>query len=219
MHEALRALHTLNTIAFIALGAVALVTWRRRRDKASVWAVAAFGSLRVLELVSLIPQHPRGNSHQAITRIEIVILVVFPYLLFRFTNAFRRPGRGLATALFVLTGALIIWTLALPRIPEAGEHRSAAFQSFVIVFLVHWTVLSVASGTSLWRAGRAQPSVARRRMQFLAVASVLLAAALILALPVSIADSGWVLATQILGFFAVLGFLIGFSPPQIVRIL
>src|SRR4051794_35463665 len=89
LHEALRALHTLNTIAFIALGAVALVTWRRRRDKASVWAVAAFGSLGVLELLSLIPQHTRDNAHQAITRIEIVILVVFPYLLFRFTNAFR----------------------------------------------------------------------------------------------------------------------------------
>src|SRR3954454_22421805 len=219
MHEALRAFTTLNTIAFIALGAVALVTWRRRRDNASGWKVAAFGSLAVLELLSLIPQHTRDNAYQAITRIEIEILVVFPYLLFRFTNAFRRPGRGLARALFLLTAALIVWTLALPRIPESGEHRSPVFQSFVIVFLVHWTVLSVASGVSLWRAGRAQPSVAHRRMQFLAVASVLLAAALVLAGPSSAEESWWAVGTQLLGFVAVAGFLIGFSPPEIVRIL
>src|SRR5437764_13438734 len=112
LHEALRAFHTLNTIAFIALGAVALVGWRRRRDSASGWAVAAFGSLGLLELLSLIPQHARDDAYQAITRIEIEILVVFPYLLFRFTNAFRRPGRGLGTSLFALTTVLIVWTLA-----------------------------------------------------------------------------------------------------------
>jgi signal transduction histidine kinase len=219
LHDALRAFHTLNTIAFIALGAVALVTWRRRRDSASVWAVAAFGSLGVLELLSLIPQHTRDTAYQAITRIEIEILVVFPYLLFRFTNAFRPPGRPLARALFALTAALIVWTLALPHIPESGEHRTPGFQSFIVVFLVHWTVLSVASSVSLWRAGRAQPSVARRRMQFLAVASVLLAAALLLAGPSSARESWWAVGTQLLGFVAVFGFLIGFAPPQVVRIL
>ena len=54
MHSALRAFHTVNLVAFVALGAVALVTWRRRRDRASVWAAAAFGSLALLELLSLI---------------------------------------------------------------------------------------------------------------------------------------------------------------------
>ena len=96
MHDAIRAFHTLNTIAFIALGAVALVMWRRRRNRASVWAVAAFGGLAILELLALIPQHERNVGEKILTRIEIVILVVYPYLLFRFTNAFRPPGRNLA---------------------------------------------------------------------------------------------------------------------------
>ena len=82
-----------------------------------------------------------------------------------------------------------------------------------IVFLVHWVVLSVDSGISLWRAGRAQPAVARRRMQLLSFASIALAVALLLALPTSGANSGYALATQVLGFVAVLGFLTGFEPP------
>jgi signal transduction histidine kinase len=71
----------------------------------------------------------------------------------------------------------------------------------------------------LWRAGREQPTVAKRRMQFLAFASATLTLALILVLPTSNSDSGWALGTQILGFLAVVAFLCGFSPPQLVRIL
>jgi len=220
LHDALRAFHTLNTIAFIALGAVALLTWRRRRDRASVWAAAAFASLGLLEILALVPTHERNVSEKILTRIDVVLLVVFPYLLFRFTNAFRTPGRKLARALFGLTASLIVWAVAIPRYPQPGEGRSALVEAFVIVFLVHWVVLTVAAGTSLWRAGRAQPAVARRRMQFLAFASVTLAAALLLLAPVSSSsDSVYALAVQILGFAAVVAFLVGFAPPQVVRVL
>jgi signal transduction histidine kinase len=92
-------------------------------------------------------------------------------------------------------------------------------ESFTVAFLVHWTVLSIAAATLLWRAGREQPSVARRRMQYLAFASAILTLALILVLPTSNSDSGWALGTQILGFLAVVAFLFGFSPPPLVRIL
>jgi len=128
LHDALRAFHTLNTVAFIALGAVALITWRRRRDRASVWAAAAFGSLAVLELFALVPTHERNVGEKILTRIEIVILVVFPYLLFRFTNAFRPPGRRLAQALFGLTAILIVWAVAIPRYPQPGEGRDLLIQ-------------------------------------------------------------------------------------------
>jgi signal transduction histidine kinase len=219
LHDALRVFHTVNTIAFIALGAVAFVTWRRRRDRASGWAAAAFGSLAVLELLALIPAHERNVGEKILARLEISVLVLFPYLLFRFTNAFRPPGRTLARALLVLATVLLVWTWAIPRYPQPGEPRHGVFEAYLVVFLVHWTVLSVAAGYSLWRAGRAQPNVARRRMQFLALASISLAVALLLALPTSAAESWWALGTQLLGLFAAFAFLVGFSPPQIVRIL
>jgi signal transduction histidine kinase len=219
VHYALRTFHTINLVAFLALGIVALVTWRRRRDRASVWAAAAFGSLAAIELLSLIPTHERNVGERVVVRVEIALLILFPYLLFRFTNAFRRPGRPLARALFGLTAILLVWDAAIPRYPQPGESRNADFQAFLVLFLVHWTVLSVASAVSLWRAGGEQPTVARRRMQFLAFASAALTVALILVLPTSNSDTWWALGTQLLGLAAVLAFLVGFSPPQILRVL
>jgi signal transduction histidine kinase len=219
VHDALRAFHTVNLVAFIALGVIALVTWRRRRDHASVWAAAAFGSLAVLELLSLIPAHERNVGEKVVTRIEVVILVLFPYLLFRFTNAFRRAGRALGRALLGLTLVLVVWTCAIPRYPQPDEPRSAGFQAFLFLFLIHWTVLSIAAAVLLWRAGRQQPTVARRRMQFLAFASAALTLALILVLPTSNSDSWWALGTQVLGLASVIAFLVGFAPPQVVRFL
>ena len=219
MHDALRAFHTLNLIAFIALGVVALITWYRRRDDASGWAAAAFGSLAALELLSLIPTHEHNLGQKVVTRFEVVIVVVFPYLLFRFTNAFRRPARALAWALAGLTAILVVWACAIPRYPQSGEPRSGGFQAFIIVFLVHWTILSIAAATLLWRAGREQPTVARRRMQYLAFASAVLTLALILILPTSDSNSVWTLGTQLLGFAAVIAFLVGFAPPQVLRVL
>jgi signal transduction histidine kinase len=219
VHDAIRAFHTLNLVAFVALGAIAFLTWRQRRNRASVWAAAAFGSLALLELLSLIPAHERNVGQKVIARIEISCLVVFPYLLFRFTNAFRHPARGLARGVFGLTIVLLVWTWAIPRYPQPGEHRPAVFAAYVPVFFVHWTILIVASAVSLWRAGRNQPTVARRRMQLLAFAGAGIAVALLLALPVANSDSGWALASQVVGFVTVLAFLIGFAPPQLVRVL
>jgi signal transduction histidine kinase len=219
VHDALRVFHTVNLVAFIALGAIALITWRRRRDRASGWAAAAFGSLAVLELLSLIPAHEHNVGEKIVTRIEIVILVVFPYLLFRFTNAFRRPNAFFARGLFALTALLVVWACAIPRYPQPGEPRSAGVEAFVIVFILHWSVLSLAAALSLWRAGREQPTVARRRMQYLSAASAAITLAIVLLLPTSSSDSWWAIASQLLGLVSVIAFLVGFSPPQVVRFL
>ena len=53
------------------------------------------GSLGLLELLSLIPNHPGNLAERGAGRVEIALLVLFPYLLFRFTGTFRRPGRRL----------------------------------------------------------------------------------------------------------------------------
>src|SRR6202030_2925709 len=145
------------------------------------WAAIAFGSLGLLELLSLIPNHAGNLPERAAGRVVIALLVVFPYFLFRFTNAFRAANRRLANALFLLSATLVVWTFALPRIPQQGQARSGVFEAFVVVFFIHWAVLSIVSAWTLWRAGRAQPTVARRRMQFLAIATGVLTLALLFA--------------------------------------
>jgi signal transduction histidine kinase len=219
LHDAIRAFHTLNFVAFVALAVVAVLTWYRRRDWASVWAAAAFGSLGIVELLSLLTAHEHNVEQKVVARVAIAMLVLFPYLLFRFTNAFRKPRPLLARSLFSLTVVLLVWTALIRHFPQVGEPRSNAFAAFIALFFVHWLVLLSAVGASLFRAGRAQPSVARRRMWLLAFASVLLGLALLLALPTSNNDSGFALGTQVLGFVSAVAFLVGFAPPQIVRIL
>jgi signal transduction histidine kinase len=218
LHEAVQAFRYLNIVAYVALGVVTLVFWRRRRHRASLWAAVAFGALGLLELLSLVPDHPGNLAERAIGRIGIALIVLFPYLLFRFTGAFRAPHRRLADGLIAWTAILVVWTFALPAIPQAGESRSPGFQAFVVVFIVHWTVLSVVSALSLWRAGRAQPTVARRRMQLLAIATATITVALLLAIFTVDKDSPFSLGSQILATASVFAFLLGFAPPAFLRL-
>src|ERR1700704_3532618 len=118
MHGAVLVFRTVNLIAYAALGFIALASWRRRRDAASMWAAATFSSLGLIVLLGLIPNHPGNLPERAVGRIAIALLVLFPYLLFRFTTAFRPAGKRLANALFSLTAILVLWTFALPKLPE-----------------------------------------------------------------------------------------------------
>jgi len=218
LHTAVQVLHYVNLVAYVALGGVTFLFWRRRRDRGTWWAAIAFGSLGLLELLSLIPNHVGNVPERANGRLVIALLVVFPYFLFRFTNAFHPANRRLANALFLLSASLVIWTFALPKIPQQGEARTGVFEAFLAVFFIHWAVLSIVSAMTLWRAGREQPTVARRRMQFLALATGFLTLALLLAVITTKQYSGLSLGSGILATASVVAFLLGFSPPQILRI-
>ena len=219
MQTAIHVFRYVNIVAYIALGVVTLRFWRQRRDRASMWAAIAFGDLALLEIFALVPNHPGNISERALGRILIALIVVFPYFLFRFTNAFRKTSRPLAILLLALSAILVTWTFALPAIPQPGEPRSGAFQAFVIVFFVHWATLSIVSAASLWRAGRAQPTVARRRMRLLAIASGLLTLAILFAALTTREYGGLSLGAQIAGTVAVAAFFIGFAPPLVLRLL
>ncbi len=219
MHVAVETFRYINIVAFIALGVVALDTWRRRRDRASLWAAFAFGSIAVIEVLGLFPNHQQSFGARLVVKVEIALLVLFPYFLFRFTLAFRRPRRELASALFLLTVALIIWTFALRRIPQTGESYGTAFAVFIGVFMVHWALLSIVSAVRLWRAGSEQPTVARRRMHLLSGASFLLTVALVFAIFTRRQDSIVSLVSGVIATVSVVSFLFGFSPPYILRLL
>jgi signal transduction histidine kinase len=219
LQTAIHVFRYVNIVAYIGLGLVTLRFWRQRRDRASMWAAIAFGDLALLEIFALVPNHPGNIPERALGRILIALIVVFPYFLFRFTNSFRKTSRPLAILLLALSAILVTWTFALPAIPQPGESRSGVFQAFVIVFFVHWATLSIVSATSLWRAGRAQPTVARRRMRLLAIASGLLTLAILFAALTTRQYGGFSLGAQIAGTVAVAAFFIGFAPPLVLRLL
>ena len=219
MAQAIRAVSYVNLVAFVALAVVALRQWRTQRDAAAAWAALAFGSLGFVVLVArLVPEHPHGLGAGALQRILIGALLVFPYLLFRFTIAFRPPALPLARALGAMTAVLLVWTFALPRFPAAGDPRPGWYVAWLVAFLVHWTVLTVVSSVRLWRAGRRLPTVAGRRMRLLAVAGAAITVAIFGAVASSDSDSTLALVVQLLATISALAFLTGLSPPAILRV-
>jgi K+-sensing histidine kinase KdpD len=202
----------------VALGVLSLRRYVSRRDAASGWLTLAFATITVIVTIGrLVPQHPHGLVSDAGQRLDIEMLVLFPYFLYRFATTFVPPSRRLQIVVTTLTIGLSVWTFALRHIPASGESRSPAFQAYVVVFLIHWTVLSVAVTGRLWGAGRYQPAVARSRMQLLSIASATLTLAI-----VSLAFAGGGhkasdLVVQLLGLVAAIAFLLAVEPPAVLR--
>jgi signal transduction histidine kinase len=218
LHALVIVFEIANTALFVVVAALALRRWRRRRDKASAWLAGAFIAIGLIVTVGrAVPAHPHGTLDYLAQRLDIELLVLFPYLLYRFATEFAPPGRRLQLAVASLTVGLTVWTFALPHLPEKGEHWPGVFVAYAVVFLVHWTLLSVVVTRRLWGAGRGQPSVAANRMRMLAFASAALTVALIGTVFASDQSSPGAALVQALALVAILAFYLGVDPPQIIR--
>lgn len=218
MHAFVTALSIVTSVIFAGLALVGLRRWRERRDITAGWIALAFLALGLIVTVGrLVPSHPHGLGERGLQRLEVELLVLFPYLMYRFATAFVPPSQRLQRVVALLTVGLTIWTFVLPRFPAAGEPRPAGFFVYVVAFLVHWSVLSIVVTVRLWRAGHRQPSVSRNRMRMLSFASAALTVAIIGT--AFTADQGSVQAglVQILAIVSGVAFLLGLDPPQLVR--
>jgi signal transduction histidine kinase len=217
------AVETLSYIGLVAYTALAVATinaWRVRRDRATAWAAVCFGALGVVVVLArIIPDHPHGFGERFAQKLDLVIFLLFPYLLHRFTTVFRTATSRLERALGLMTLTMVVWTFSLPRIPASGESRPGWFWAYLVGFLVHWTVLSSVSSVRLWRAGGGQPSVARRRMRVLAFATATLTLALFAVVATSATYSVLALVSQALSLVAAGAFFLGLVPPPLVRLL
>ena len=218
MHELVVVVSWINVVAFLALAGISGRQFRMRRDPAAGWAALAFAALAVVVVLGrIVPTHPHGLGEGFLQRLDIAVLLLFPYSLYRFTIAFGQPSPRIYRLLTVATAALVIWTFALPDIPASGEPWPADFVVYIVAFFVHWVAFSAAASVRLWRGAALQPSVARRRMRLLATSSALLALALILVAAAANNDSPSAAVAQLLGLVSALGFLLGLAPPAIVR--
>ena len=220
MSTAVETVNYVNVAVFGALALVALRLWLKGLGRPALWAALSFGAVGIVVLDGLVlPDEPVNDLQEVVQRVNIALLVLFPYLLYRFTTTFERAPAGLERFLGVMTVVLLAWTFALPDFPEEGAAQSAGFTAYVVAFLFHWTVLSIIAALRLWRAGRGQPSVAFRRMRLLATASGLITAAILLAGLSPGADSPVSLAIGVLATASGIGFLLGLAPPASLRLL
>jgi signal transduction histidine kinase len=165
----------------------------------------------------LAPAHPHGVLEYLAQRGDIELLVLFPYLLYRFATEFAPPGLLLRRIVATLTTGLTVFTFALPHIPASGESWSLGFAIYVIAFFVHWMLLSVSVTGRLLTAGRGQPSVSAKRMRILAFAAATLTIALLGTTFSTDQSKPGALVVQLIGFVAIAGFYLGIDPPRIVR--
>jgi signal transduction histidine kinase len=164
-----------------------------------------------------VPAHPHGAVQFVAQRLDIELLVLFPYLLYRFATTFAPPGRRLQRVVAALTVSLTVFTFALPHFPASGEKWPPGFVAYVAAFFVHWTLLSITVTIRLWWAGRDQPSVAANRMRMLGFAAAALTVALLGTTFTSDQSHPGALVVQLLALIAIVAFYLGVDPPQIVR--
>jgi signal transduction histidine kinase len=218
MHAAVQSFSILTTVIFTVLAVVAILQWARRRDVAAGWLALTFLGIGLIVTVGrLAPTHPHGFGPLLVQRIEIEMLVLFPYLLYRFATVFDPPTRRLSLVVAAFTSGLTIWTFALPHFPEKGESWGAGFSLYIVAFLIHWAILSVVVSRRLWRASSGRPSVAANRMRMLAFAASLLTVALIATASIQSTDSVGALLVQVLAALSGVAFLLGIAPPALVR--
>jgi signal transduction histidine kinase len=218
VHALVIAVGVLNSVSLAVLAVVAVRLWSTHRSRAAGWLALAFTAIGLLVTVGrLVPSHPHGVWEYLGQRLDIELLVLFPFLVYRFATTFVPPGLLLRRLVPALTVALTVFTFALPRIPAAGEKWSPGFALYVIAFFVHWTMLSISVTVRLLFAGRGQPSVSAKRMHMLAFAAATLTIALLGTTFASDQSSPGALVVQLIGFVAILGFYLGINPPRIVR--
>jgi signal transduction histidine kinase len=208
----------LTIASFAALGVVSVHQWSVRRDRAAKWAAISFGALALVVVSGLVlPEEPSGFLEGVAQRLAIAILLLFPYLLYRFTKAFRAPSQPLERVVNGLTVTMIAATFVLPSFPEADDVRPWWFWLYLCGFLLHWTLLSAAVAWRLSAAGRGQPGVSRRRMRMLAFAAAALTVALFLVVAAGDGEGPLAAAGQLLALASACAFLLGLAPPSIVR--
>jgi hypothetical protein len=210
-----------NLALFATIAAVSVGQLRREQGRRSaLWAALAFVALAWVVIASaILPDEPGSFAAKAFQRFDLAMLVLFPYFLYRFAASFEESSRPLSRFVGSLTTALVVGSLLLPHIPGEGDPWRWWFVLYVAAFLLHWSLLLFLVSVRLWRAGSQEATVARRRMRTLAVASLAMTAALVLAVATPDAGATGRLLFGLLVTLSALSFLIGLAPPAVIRAL
>lgn len=218
MEDVLDWLGYVQTGLYLVLGVAAINAWLRRRGAARAWLAATFGVLSLVTLLGLVlPDETEPRTLvDWVSRSLLVLIVLFPYFLFRFAGTFRTRPRWVEVVALATTVGLAVTAYVFRELPGEDEPWERGWSAWVLVFLAQWVGLSAVVAFDLWRSGRGQPTVSRRRMRVLSFGSMGLALALVLA---GTAGSGGGsiltrLVVQLLALASAPLFLIGFAPPR-----
>ena len=219
-------LDLINLVVYGGLAVVAVAYWARRHTEPSAWLAATFTTLGLVVLLSAVGPDtgdpatppPQFSALEIWVDVVSVVLLTFPYLLYRFARSLR-PGPT-STAGRVVDGAMLAIAVGMFLLPPLGGADPSTFVNVVVLLLLSWWGgLLFWSATSMFRAGAGRPGVVRKRMRLMAVAASLMALALLAgsALEAVLGETGRQVLSATLGFTSAGGFLIAFEPPRVLR--
>jgi signal transduction histidine kinase len=198
---------------------VVLVRLRReRRSPATSWALAVFGVLGLVLAAAFVPVKDDGSLlRHGFTVVLVCLLLVVPYALLMFARSLTAVGPWTARAGLILTGALVIATLASPRFPQPGEARGTWFTVYVLLLVVGWALQSIAAARGLWSAGRGQPAIVRNRMRVLGAGALVVAADLVSSGSSATPSTAAQVVTTLIGAFGIVLLALAFVLPDWLR--
>jgi len=217
--EWVRAIESAQPYLYGGLAIIGIIQWRRRGGPASAWLAASL-TVHALVLIAgrLLPETPTDPALVWARKALIATLVLFPYFLYRFMISLIRPIGWFKVVAAVLTVGVAAAALLLPPVTsQTTEPQPGWLQAYVALLLIQWVLLSGVVAVRLWRAGRGQPTVARRRMRTMSLGASGLALALVVAGEFSRAYPGTAIVVQLLVLTAAPLMLVGFAPPYILR--
>ena len=202
---------------FVVVAVVSVV--RARRGGPAGWRAAVmFSALAIPMTEGWIEDVLEQEAPVMVSIVGLVLLVLFPYLLFRFTATFRDYPTTLKRAALVAAGAATVFGVMLTTMDSDRSAGGTFATVALLVILGYWAAVSLISIVSLWRAGAGQPTVARRRMRLMSAGAALLTVALLLAAAGGGGAPVAALAVQCAAIASAIVFGIGLYPPTALRL-
>lgn len=221
MHAAHLAIRIAELLIFGALAVLSLQRWRQERDRAALWWTATVGILAGVVLASFLLS-PTSDTDAAswARKVLVVVLLAFPYCLFRYGAEFVTPSKRARRFGDAITLAVMVWTLFLPKLRGEDAPQTTAMTIFLFAIIIQWTYLSSFVTFRMWLAGRDQAGVARNRMRLMAAGAGLINAVIIVSGFVQAdSESAFGLVTGFIAIMCALFFFAGFMPPRFLRVL
>src|SRR5712692_5562415 len=169
MAARLQVLQAATALGFVAIGALALAEWLRRRDPGRGYLALAVGCLGIVSAMGRLTPEIPSALRPAFSDLSLVMFMMSGLALLLFRDTVIPLGRRVKTAAVAITGAVAV-AAAAAQLPSGSSPQYTPLQYGVLLALVLVWCLSVGEpSVRMWLVSRHQPAVQQARLRALSV--------------------------------------------------
>ncbi len=215
----LQVLQVATAAGFMAIGALALKDWLRRRDPGRGYLALAVGCLGIVSAMGRVTPEIPSALRPAFSDLSLVIFMMSGLALLLFRDTVIPLGRRVKTGAVAITGVVAV-AAAAAQLPSGSSPQYTPFQFGVVLALVAVWCLSVGEpSVRMWLVSRHQPAVQQARLRALSFGYAGIVAILLSAVFAgSVANTPAVQLSIAMAALAMVPVLYaGFAPPAWLR--